>query len=73
MDNLGLTTGEAENWQCRLNDMGYNPGAQDGQLGPNSWEAAQRMFNADGDNAGGVDGIAGPDTESAFANFNSSC
>ncbi|MET9566262.1 MULTISPECIES: peptidoglycan-binding domain-containing protein [Streptomyces] len=97
VNNLGLTTTQAKRWQCYLRDWNFNPGTIDGQLGTNSWKAAQRFFNyygyngdvalvVDGDvgpatiralqrflNARGygldVDGIAGPKTKDAFADF----
>ncbi|MEV7192038.1 peptidoglycan-binding domain-containing protein [Streptomyces sp. NPDC093510] len=56
VNNLGLNTARAKNWQCWLKKKGFNPGAIDGQLGSNSWKAAQRMFRVD------VDGIVGPNT-----------
>ncbi|MFG2379202.1 peptidoglycan-binding protein [Streptomyces sp. NPDC048504] len=55
-DNLGLNTARAKNWQCRLRDNGYYSGPINGILGPESWEAAQRMFNDLGIRTGTVDG-----------------
>ncbi|GGP82493.1 peptidoglycan-binding domain-containing protein [Streptomyces melanogenes] len=59
VNNLGLNTDRAENWQCWLWSRGQNPGTIDGQLGPNSWKAAQREFGFTGSD---VDGIVGPKT-----------
>ncbi|MFD8705164.1 peptidoglycan-binding protein [Kitasatospora sp. NPDC059648] len=69
VNNLGLNTTRAMNWQSCLNAWGYNAGAVDGQLGPNSWKAAQRMLNDLGYNAGTVDGILGPNTITALQKF----
>ncbi|MER5784653.1 peptidoglycan-binding domain-containing protein [Streptomyces mobaraensis] len=69
VNNLGLNTTQAKNWQCWLRDSGYNPGTIDGQLGTNSWKAAQRMFNAQGYNAGTVDGAVGPNTIRALQKY----
>ncbi|CAL9502688.1 MULTISPECIES: peptidoglycan-binding domain-containing protein [Streptomyces] len=63
VNNLGLDTRHARNWQCYLEFMGHNPGSADGLLGTNSWKAAQRMFASEGlypkDE---IDGIVGPKT-----------
>ncbi|MFE8950291.1 peptidoglycan-binding protein [Streptomyces sp. NPDC007856] len=69
VNNLGLSTARAENWQSCLNTWGFNAGTVDGQLGTNSWEAAQRMLNAWGYNAGTVDGIVGTNTIKALQRF----
>lgn len=69
VNNLGLDTGHAKNWQCLLRDTGFDPGAIDGQLGTNSWKAAQAKFNAMGFNAGTVDGIVGPNTIKALQRY----
>ncbi|KUN93675.1 peptidoglycan-binding domain-containing protein [Streptomyces caeruleatus] len=69
VNNLGLNTERAKNWQCWLRDRGYSPGTIDGQLGTNSWKAAQRFLNARGHNAGTVDGIVGPDTIRALQRY----
>ncbi|QMU68654.1 peptidoglycan-binding domain-containing protein [Streptacidiphilus sp. P02-A3a] len=69
VDNLGLNTARAKNWQSCLNAWGYNAGTVDGQLGPSSWKAAQTMFNDDGYDAGTVDGTVGPNTIKALQRF----
>src|SRR3954470_8365131 len=69
VNNLGLDTAHAKNWQSCLNAWGFNAGTEDGQLGTNSWKAAQRMLNAWGYNAGTVDGIVGTNTIRALQNF----
>lgn len=69
VNNLGLNTARAKNWQCWLRDTGYNPGTIDGQLGTNSWKAAQRKFNDLGYNAGTVDGIVGTNTIKALQRY----
>lgn len=69
VNNLGLNTARAKNWQSCLNAWGFNAGTEDGQLGTNSWKAAQRMLNAWGYNAGTVDGIVGTNTIRALQNF----
>ncbi|MEY9993342.1 peptidoglycan hydrolase-like protein with peptidoglycan-binding domain [Streptomyces sp. V4I8] len=69
VNNLGLNTERAKNWQCWLRDRGYNPGTIDGQLGSNSWMAAQRLLNARGHNAGDVDGVVGPNTIRALQRY----
>ncbi|MEU2268312.1 peptidoglycan-binding domain-containing protein [Streptomyces olindensis] len=69
VNNLGLDTARAKNWQSCLNAWGFNAGAEDGQLGTNSWKAAQRMLNAWGYNAGTEDGIVGPNTIRALQKF----
>ncbi|WP_449488910.1 peptidoglycan-binding domain-containing protein [Streptomyces canus] len=52
-----------------LNAWGFNAGTEGGQLGTNSWKAAQRMLNAWGYNAGTVDGAVGPNTIRALQKF----
>lgn len=69
VNNLGLNTERAKNWQCWLRDRGYNPGTIDGKLGTNSWMAAQRLLNARGHNAGDVDGAVGPNTIRALQKY----
>ncbi|MFF3752405.1 peptidoglycan-binding protein [Streptomyces sp. NPDC002018] len=69
VNNLGLNTARAKNWQCWLRDTGYNPGTIDGELGTNSWKAAQRKFNDLGLNAGTVDGEVGPNTIRALQRY----
>ncbi|MFJ9774354.1 peptidoglycan-binding protein [Kitasatospora sp. NPDC101157] len=69
VNNLGLSTDRAKNWQSCLNAWGFNAGTVDGQLGSNSWAAAQRMLNAWGYNAGTVDGDLGPNTITALQKF----
>ncbi|MFJ8388855.1 peptidoglycan-binding protein [Streptomyces sp. NPDC094438] len=69
VNNLGLNTTQAKNWQCWLRDAGYDPGAIDGQLGTNSWMAAQRMFNDLNLGAGTVDGIVGANTIKALQRY----
>ncbi|MFF3327800.1 peptidoglycan-binding protein [Streptomyces sp. NPDC002889] len=69
VNNLGLNTTRAKNWQCWLRDTGYNPGTIDGELGTNSWKAAQRKFNDLGLNAGTVDGVVGPNTIKALQRY----
>ncbi|MEU3983377.1 peptidoglycan-binding domain-containing protein [Streptomyces sp. NPDC026672] len=69
VNNLGLNTTQAKNWQCWLRDTGYSPGAIDGQLGTNSWKAAQRKFNDLGLGAGTVDGVVGPNTVRALQRY----
>ncbi|MDH6565614.1 peptidoglycan hydrolase-like protein with peptidoglycan-binding domain [Streptomyces sp. SAI-117] len=69
VNNLGLDTARAKNWQSCLNAWGFNAGTVDGQLGTNSWKAAQRMLNAWGYNAGTVDGIVGSNTITALQKF----
>ncbi|MBT2411634.1 peptidoglycan-binding protein [Streptomyces sp. ISL-12] len=60
--NLGLDTAHAKSWQCLLRDRGYSPGTIDGQLGTNSWKAAQRFFDSLGYYDDAIDGIVGPNT-----------
>ncbi|MFF5159930.1 peptidoglycan-binding protein [Streptomyces sp. NPDC000348] len=69
VNNLGLSTTRAKYWQCWLRDTGYNPGAIDGQLGTDSWKAAQRKFNDLGYNAGTVDGVVGTNTIKALQRY----
>ncbi|WP_217545206.1 peptidoglycan-binding protein [Streptomyces sp. GbtcB6] len=69
VNNLGLDTSRAKNWQSCLNAWGFSAGTEDGQLGTNSWMAAQRMLNAWGYNAGTVDGIVGTNTITALQKF----
>ncbi|WP_329404293.1 peptidoglycan-binding domain-containing protein [Streptomyces melanogenes] len=65
VNNLGLNTARAKNWQCWLRTLGQNPGTIDGQLGSNSWKAAQREFGFTGSD---VDGIVGPKTIKGLQN-----
>ncbi|GGK48242.1 peptidoglycan-binding domain-containing protein [Streptomyces flaveus] len=67
--NLGLNTARAKNWQCWLRDTGYNPGTIDGQLGTNSWKAAQRKFKDWGLYDDSIDGIVGSNTISALQEY----
>ncbi|MEU5339394.1 MULTISPECIES: peptidoglycan-binding domain-containing protein [unclassified Streptomyces] len=60
--NLGLDTAHAKSWQCWLRTTGYDPGTIDGQLGTNSWKAAQTKFKAMGYYDDSIDGIVGPNT-----------
>ena len=69
VNNLGLDTARAKNWQSCLNAWGFNAGTEDGQLGTNSWKAAQRLLNAWGYNAGAEDGIVGTNTIRALQKF----
>jgi peptidoglycan hydrolase-like protein with peptidoglycan-binding domain len=68
-ENFGLNTARAKNWQCWLRDNGYSPGTIDGDLGTNSWKAAQRFFNAQGLGAGTVDGDPGTNTIKALQRY----
>ncbi|KAA0941774.1 peptidoglycan-binding domain-containing protein [Streptomyces apricus] len=68
-NNLGLDTARAKNWQCWLRTLGFSPGAIDGDLGTNSWKAAQRMLNARNLGAGAVDGDPGYNTISALQRY----
>lgn len=65
VENLGLTTRQAKGVQRRLKEFGYDPGAIDGQLGPNSWKAMQRGLRQLG-YTGPIDGIVGPNTIKAL-------
>ncbi|MDW4905159.1 peptidoglycan-binding domain-containing protein, partial [Streptomyces sp. ADMS] len=67
--NLGLNTARAKNWQCWLRDLGYNPGTIDGQLGTNSWKAAQSRFKNLGYYDDSIDGIVGPNTIKALQKY----
>ncbi|MDQ1046869.1 peptidoglycan-binding protein [Streptomyces sp. V4I2] len=67
--NLGLNTARAKNWQCWLRDTGYNPGTIDGQLGTNSWKAAQRKFRDQAGYDDSIDGIVGPNTIKALQRY----
>ncbi|WP_399887126.1 peptidoglycan-binding domain-containing protein [Streptomyces sp. BBFR51] len=69
VNNLGLSTGPAREWQRHLLKYGYNPGKLDGLLGTQSWKAAQDYLNHMGFRAGTVDGIVGPDTIRALQRF----
>ncbi|WP_330335942.1 peptidoglycan-binding domain-containing protein [Streptomyces sp. NBC_00557] len=72
VNNLGLTTTQAKHWQCELRNDGFDPGAIDGQLGTDSWKAAQRFFNWGGYYIDGkltVDGIVGTETIKALQDF----
>ncbi|MER5227898.1 peptidoglycan-binding domain-containing protein [Streptomyces flaveus] len=69
--NLGLSTTRAKHWQCYLRNVGaaYNPGTIDGQLGTNSWKAAQRLFRDLGYYNDSIDGIVGPNTIKGLQRF----
>ncbi|RSN40490.1 hypothetical protein DMH12_35495 [Streptomyces sp. WAC 04229] len=67
--NLGLDTAHAKSWQCWLRTTGYNPGTIDGQLGTNSWKAAQRKFDAMGYYDDSIDGIVGTNTVKALQRY----
>ncbi|CAL9568662.1 peptidoglycan-binding domain-containing protein [Streptomyces sp. enrichment culture] len=67
--NLGLDTAHAKSWQCWLRTTGYDPGTIDGQLGTNSWKAAQRKFDAMGYYDDSIDGIVGPNTVKALQRY----
>jgi hypothetical protein len=69
--NLGLNTTRAKHWQCYLRnvDTKYNPGTIDGQLGTNSWKAAQRLFKDLGYYDDSIDGIVGPNTIKGLQRF----
>ncbi|WLW58229.1 peptidoglycan-binding domain-containing protein [Streptomyces sp. YU58] len=69
--NLGLTTARAKHWQCYLRnvDAKYDPGTIDGQLGTNSWKAAQRLFRDLGYYNDSIDGIVGPNTIKGLQRF----
>ncbi|GGX91928.1 peptidoglycan-binding domain-containing protein [Streptomyces fructofermentans] len=72
VNNLGLSTTQAKHWQCWLDGWGFDPGTIDGQLGTNSWKAAQRFFNYYGEYVGGrlvVDGVVGTGTIKALQNW----
>lgn len=72
VNNLGLNTVQAKKWQCYLRYWNFNPGTIDGQLGTDSWKAAQRFFNYygyNGDVALVVDGVVGPNTIRALQRF----
>ncbi|MFJ2774729.1 peptidoglycan-binding protein [Streptomyces sp. NPDC087300] len=72
MNNLGLNAAHAKNWQCYLDYWGYRPGTIDGQLGTDSWKAAQRLFNDYGHSGSHklvVDGIVGTNTIKALQRF----
>lgn len=69
VNNLGLSTWQAKQWQCFIRDQGFNPGTVDGKLGTASWKATQKAFNAWALDAGTVDGIVGPDTIRALQRF----
>ncbi|MFF3109006.1 peptidoglycan-binding protein [Kitasatospora sp. NPDC057904] len=69
VNNLGLSTSEAQSVQCYVRDAGFDPGAIDGQLGGGSWRAWQSLLNARGYNAGAVDGQVGPNTISGLQRF----
>jgi lysozyme family protein len=62
VNNLGLTTHEAENWQKELNEFYGSKLTVDGQLGTASWEAAQKAFKSEGWYSGSIDGIVGSGT-----------
>ncbi|MFS8198439.1 peptidoglycan-binding domain-containing protein [Streptomyces sp. CWNU-52B] len=69
--NLGLNTTRAKHWQCYLRNVGskYDPGTIDGQLGTNSWKAAQRLFKDLGYYDDSIDGIVGPNTIKGLQRF----
>ncbi|MDK1346386.1 peptidoglycan-binding domain-containing protein [Streptomyces sp. 378] len=69
--NLGLNTTRAKHWQCYLRNVGpeYNPGTIDGQLGTNSWKAAQRLFRDLDFYNDSIDGVVGPNTITALQRF----
>lgn len=67
--NLGLSVGHAKNWQCHLRDLGYKPGTVDGQLGTNSWKAAQRFFTDLRFYSDDIDGIVGTNTIKALQRY----
>ncbi|WP_330248651.1 MULTISPECIES: peptidoglycan-binding domain-containing protein [unclassified Streptomyces] len=67
--NLGLTTAQAKDWQCWLRAMGYAPGVIDGQLGTNSWKAAQTFWTPQGFYNDSIDGIVGPNTVKALQQY----
>ncbi|MGY0492522.1 peptidoglycan-binding domain-containing protein [Streptomyces sp. WG-D5] len=72
VNNLGLSTARAKNWQCWVDGQGFNPGPWDGKLGSKSWKAAQKMFNRDnpqGYKAGTADGIVGKKTIKALQRY----
>ncbi|MCX5409818.1 peptidoglycan-binding protein [Streptomyces sp. NBC_00335] len=72
VNNLGLTTTQAKHWQCWLRGWGFNPGTIDGQLGTDSWKAAQRFFNYYDEYVDGrlvVDGVVGTGTVKALQNW----
>ncbi|MEV0171029.1 peptidoglycan-binding domain-containing protein [Streptomyces sp. NPDC050803] len=69
VNNLGLNTTQAKNWQCWLRNTGYNPGPIDGRLGTKSWKAAQKKFNDMRLGAGRVDGVVGPKTVKALQRY----
>ncbi|MFH8453737.1 peptidoglycan-binding protein [Streptomyces fungicidicus] len=67
--NLGLSTNQAKRWQCWLRDLGYKPGTIDGQLGTQSWKAAQTFFTPQRFYSGPIDGIVGPGTIQALQRY----
>ncbi|MEV7755633.1 peptidoglycan-binding domain-containing protein [Streptomyces griseofuscus] len=71
VNNLGLTTTQARHWQCELRYYHFNPGTIDGQLGTDSWKAAQNLFNNGyyADKPLTVDGIVGTETIKALQNY----
>nr|WP_202437807.1 peptidoglycan-binding domain-containing protein [Streptomyces sp. SID5910] len=72
VNNLGLNTTQAKHWQCWLKGWGFNPGTIDGQLGTNSWIAAQKFLNWTGSYVNGrlvVDGVVGTQTIKALQNW----
>ncbi|MFJ5261706.1 peptidoglycan-binding protein [Streptomyces sp. NPDC088387] len=66
VNNLGLSTGQARNVQCWLNEYWGYPGPFDGLLGTNSWMAFQRQLRAHWDYNDSIDGIVGPNTVRAL-------
>ncbi|MFG2175508.1 peptidoglycan-binding protein [Streptomyces niveus] len=67
--NLGLNTAQAKDWQCWLRALGYEPGVIDGQLGTNSWKAAQRFWTPLRFYNDSIDGIVGPNTVKALQRY----
>lgn len=69
VNNLGLSTAQAKNWQSWLKETDYYSGPIDGQLGTASWMAAQELWNHMGLKAGTVDGIVGTNTVKALQRY----
>ncbi|MEV0219335.1 peptidoglycan-binding domain-containing protein [Streptomyces sp. NPDC050704] len=69
--NLGLDTAHAKSWQCYLRTVGaeYSPGTIDGELGTDSWKAAQRLFRDLDYYDDSIDGIVGPNTIMGLQSF----
>lgn len=66
VNNLGLSTAEAQNAQRSLRDAWGYTGAIDGQLGTESWKAIQRSLKANWGYTGAIDGVVGVGTISAL-------